>query len=57
MAARLLLIEDDPRLADLVRDYLAAGISTHAATVQGSAAAIEREAFDAIVLDPMLPGS
>jgi len=54
---RILLIEDDPRLAEMVQSYLgeagfhvtiaakgAAGIALHA-----------RESFDAIVLDLMLP--
>ena len=57
MTDRILLIEDDTRLAEMVRDYLdgagfrvtrapngAAGLTMHA-----------REVFDAIVLDLMLP--
>jgi DNA-binding response OmpR family regulator len=55
--ARLLLIEDDARLAEMVREYLAAAgyRVTHAATATSGLAAHEREAFDAIVLDLMLP--
>jgi len=57
VTGRILLIEDDPRLADMVQDYLgkagfhvtiaprgALGITRHA-----------REGFDCIILDLMLP--
>ena len=57
MTDRILLIEDDTRLAEMVRDYLdgadfrvtrapngATGLTMHA-----------REVFDAVVLDSMLP--
>ena len=57
MTGRILLIEDDPRLADMVQDYLgkagfhvtiapkgALGITRHA-----------REGFDCVILDLMLP--
>jgi two-component system, OmpR family, phosphate regulon response regulator OmpR len=54
---RILLIEDDPRLAEMVRDYLGgAGFRvTHAPTGAGGLALNARETFDAIVLDLMLP--
>jgi two-component system, OmpR family, phosphate regulon response regulator OmpR len=54
---RILLIEDDPRLAEMVRDYLiGAGFRVdHAATGSRGLAMSEREAFDALVLDLMLP--
>jgi DNA-binding response OmpR family regulator len=54
---RILLIEDDPRLAEMVRDYLdGAGFRVaHVATGAGGLALHAREAFDAIVLDLMLP--
>lgn len=57
MADRLLLIEDDQRLADMVRDYLTSvGYSvTHVATGGDGLRLEERDAFDAIVLDLMLP--
>ena len=57
MAERLLLIEDDPRLARMVEDYLGgAGYRvTHAATGHAGLAFVEREQFDALVLDLMLP--
>jgi two-component system, OmpR family, phosphate regulon response regulator OmpR len=57
MTARILLIEDDPRLADMVRDYL--GEAGYRVTVAGSGAAgislLGREPFDALILDLMLP--
>jgi DNA-binding response OmpR family regulator len=54
---RILLIEDDPRLAEMVRDYLGeAGyrVTTAATGAQGIALQ-SREGFDAIILDLMLP--
>lgn len=55
--ARLLLIEDDPRLAEMVRDYLAqAGYRvSHAATGTVGLQSLTREPFDAVILDLMLP--
>lgn len=54
---RILLIEDDPRLAEMVRNYL--GEAGFAVSVAGNGAdgiALEaRETFDALVLDLMLP--
>jgi two-component system, OmpR family, phosphate regulon response regulator OmpR len=54
---RVLLIEDDPRLAELVKTYLGeAGFSvTIAAKGAAGIAAQAREAFDALILDLMLP--
>jgi DNA-binding response OmpR family regulator len=54
---RILLIEDDTRLAEMVRDYLGgAGFRVTRAASGGAGLALHgREAFDAIVLDLMLP--
>ena len=54
---RILLIEDDVRLAEMVRDYLgAAGFRVVIAGSGGQGMTLhEREAFDAIILDLMLP--
>jgi DNA-binding response OmpR family regulator len=54
---RILLIEDDTRLAEMVRDYLAqAGFRVTRAANGGAGLTLHaREAFDAIVLDLMLP--
>jgi DNA-binding response OmpR family regulator len=54
---RILLIEDDTRLAEMVRDYLGgAGFRvTRAENGNAGLALAAREAFDAIVLDLMLP--
>ena len=57
MSHRLLLIEDDARLATMVADYL--GEAGFRASVAGTGAEAERqlkrESFDAIILDLMLP--
>jgi len=57
MAERILLIEDDPRLARMVDDYLSeAGFRVvHAATGAQGLSLAQRESFDALVLDLMLP--
>ena len=57
MADRLLIIDDDARLATMVCDYLkAAGFEAdRRGTGLDGLAAAEREAFDAVVLDVMLP--
>jgi two-component system phosphate regulon response regulator OmpR len=54
---RILLIEDDARLAEMVRDYLGQAGFRVARAASGSAglAMHGRDAFDAIVLDLMLP--
>ena len=57
MTTRVLLIDDDARLTDMVRDYLqAAGhvVSVAADLAQGRSL-LQREAFDALILDLMLP--
>jgi len=57
VAERILLIEDDSRLAAMVSDYLGeAGFRvTHAANGKNGLALHGRGTFDAIVLDLMLP--
>ena len=57
MSDRILLIEDDPRLAEMVKNYLGeAGFSVSVAGNGASGIALEaRETFDALVLDLMLP--
>ena len=57
MAERILLIEDDARLAAMVSDYLGgAGFRvTHAANGRSGLALHGRDTFDALVLDLMLP--
>jgi two-component system, OmpR family, phosphate regulon response regulator OmpR len=54
---RLLLIEDDVRLAEMVRDYLGqAGFRVARAESAAAGLAMQaREIFDAVVLDLMLP--
>jgi DNA-binding response OmpR family regulator len=57
VADRILLIEDDPRLAEMVKTYLSeAGFSVTVA-LKGAAgiAAQAQQAFDALILDLMLP--
>ena len=54
---RILLIEDDTRLAEMVRDYLGgAGFRVERAGTGAAGLALHaRDAFDAIILDLMLP--
>jgi len=57
MAARILIIDDDVRLATMVREYLAAaGLSVATEeTATAGLARLGREPVDALVLDVMLP--
>jgi two-component system, OmpR family, phosphate regulon response regulator OmpR len=57
VVARILLVEDDPRLADMVKTYLGeAGFRvTHASTGTAGITLANREVFDALILDLMLP--
>jgi DNA-binding response OmpR family regulator len=57
MASRILLIDDDARLASMVSDYLgAAGFEVATApTLATGRERLEAEGFDALVLDLMLP--
>ena len=57
MTYRLLLIEDDTRLAEMVQDYLgAAGFRVErAANAAAGLALAARDTFDAVILDLMLP--
>ncbi len=57
MAGRILMIDDDARLAGMVSDYLgAAGFRlTTVGTARDGEARLKRETFDAVILDLMLP--
>jgi DNA-binding response OmpR family regulator len=57
MSVRVLLVEDDARLAGMVADYLGeAGIrSAIAGTGSEAQRLLKRDAFDAVILDLMLP--
>ena len=57
MAERILMIDDDDRLAGMVSDYLGgAGFRlTLAGTARDGEGWLKRESFDAIILDLMLP--
>jgi DNA-binding response OmpR family regulator len=57
MPSRILIVDDDPRLAEMVSEYLGiAGFRTTVApTGSGGLALLDREPFDALVLDLMLP--
>jgi two-component system, OmpR family, phosphate regulon response regulator OmpR len=57
MPGRILLVEDDPRLAEMVESYLG-GAGFRVTVAPRGAAAItlhERESFDVLILDLMLP--
>ena len=57
LAERILMIDDDNRLAGMVSDYLGgAGFRlTTAGTAREGEALLKRESFDAVILDLMLP--
>ena len=57
MIERILLVEDDPRLAEMLHEYLGqAGFSvTHAALGTAALEKFDAGAFDAVILDLMLP--
>jgi DNA-binding response OmpR family regulator len=57
MAERLLMIDDDARLAAMVADYLTAAgyFVDRRLTGREGLAALDRDPFDAIILDVMLP--
>lgn len=57
MADRILLIEDDPRLAEMVQSYLGeAGFSVTVASNGSAGIALQaRDVFNALILDLMLP--
>ena len=58
MSLRLLLIDDDARLAELLRDYLTPQdvALVHAGGGQAGLAALAGGGFDAVLLDVMMPG-
>lgn len=57
MSEKILLIEDDARLAELVKDYLGQSgiVVTIAGTGTGGLELQRRQRFDAVILDLMLP--
>jgi len=58
MASRVLLIDDDARLPDLLRSYLEQnGVAlTHAPDGTRGLVMLEQGAYDAVLLDVMMPG-
>ncbi len=58
MPIRVLLIDDDARLASLVIDHLAADgvVATHAGDGAAGLAALDGGTFDVVLLDVMMPG-
>jgi len=58
VALRVLCIDDDTRLFELIRDYLAPNgvVLVHAPDGAKGLAALGREVFDAVLLDVMMPG-
>src|SRR5687768_17174237 len=59
MAQRILLVEDEPLVADMVRLNLEhAGFEVRAVgSAEDARVALAREGFDLVVLDVMLPGA
>ncbi len=57
-AGRVLIVEDEPKLAALLRDYLqAAGFATElVGDGEAAVTSVQRAAPDAVLLDLMLPG-
>jgi DNA-binding response OmpR family regulator len=57
VAERLLIIDDDARLAAMVSDYLTAAgfVVERRFTGREGLAALDGAAFDAVILDVMLP--
>lgn len=58
MASRVLLIDDDARLPDLLREYMEQnGVAlTHAPDGSRGLLMLEQGAYDAVLLDVMMPG-
>jgi two-component system OmpR family response regulator len=58
VAARVLIIDDDTRLYELLAKYLGANgvAATHALDGRRGLAALEAGVFDAVLLDVMMPG-
>ncbi len=58
MALRVLCIDDDGRLFELLRDYFAPNgiVLVHAADGAKGLAAVAADVFDAVLLDVMMPG-
>ncbi len=58
MASRVLLIDDDPRLPELLEGYLAQNGVTLATAADGARGlmALDQGAYDAVLLDVMMPG-
>jgi two-component system OmpR family response regulator len=58
MTTRVLVVDDDTRLYELIESYLSQnGMSTaHASSGRRALELLEREAFDAVLLDVMMPG-
>jgi DNA-binding response OmpR family regulator len=58
MSTRVLVIDDDRRLFELLRDYLAENDveATHAGDGQLGLVELDRGAYDAVFLDIMMPG-
>jgi len=57
MAERILIVEDDPRLAEMLSEYLGGAGFRVSAAADGAAASrkLAETVFDAVVLDLMLP--